>query len=123
MLYLESTLGNSSTAEVVPLFFEKRHDADRNGIAAAGCSVNDDKGISPKFKKLYSRIPVLFKSQEGRLHLAHAAVTLCLSASPGPSALVLALVPGPSGQAGALTKSRSVSVCAGVSHVCMQRTD
>ena len=59
MLYLENTLGNSSIAEVVPLLFEKRHDADRNGIAAADRSINGDKGISPKFKKQSSRIPVL----------------------------------------------------------------
>ncbi|KAL0619797.1 LOW QUALITY PROTEIN: SRSF protein kinase 2 [Plecturocebus cupreus] len=43
----------------VPLLFEKRHDADRNGRAAADFSINGDKGISPKFRKQPSRISML----------------------------------------------------------------
>lgn len=70
MLYLENILGNSSIAEVVPLLFEKRHDADRNEIAAADGSINGDKGISLKFPKQPSRIPLLMSELRRRPHSA-----------------------------------------------------
>jgi len=47
LLYLENILGNSSIAEVVPLLFERCRDADRSGIAVAGCSVSH-RGAFPE---------------------------------------------------------------------------
>ena len=79
--------------------FEKRHDADRNGIAAADGSINGDKGISLKFPKQPSRIPVLISKLRRRPHLAPGCGPLCISSE------------GPSGRACALCGRRSVSVC------------
>lgn len=55
MLYLENILGNSSIAEVVPLLFEKRHDADRNRIAAADCGINDDRPFLLNSKSILAK--------------------------------------------------------------------
>lgn len=100
MLYLENTLGNSSIAEVVPLLFEKCHDADRNGIAATGFSIHGDMGISPKFIKQPAELGASLKAER--------------KTARGPAPWrVLGPVPAPSHMAEAvlLLLRCSVSVC------------